>query len=199
MSSDTTTRAAVPTIESDILIAGEHRITVPLKWGSRQLSALNCTVSDGPMREITDLGSQRMHVLIDYHNPAPDYYSICQNVMTVMEEALIKLEGSNGIELAPGGTEYPFRFRGLSVLVPACIIVTKAGVGTVAYNTPEHFHTWCESSRHPQDRTPYQKTDYDDQTVAALNTITIIMLAERQLKAMELGHMKSKDPIEVQI
>lgn len=159
MSSDTATPTTVPTIESDILIEGEHRITVPLKWGSRQLSALNCTVSDGPTRDITDPGSQRMHVLINYHNPAPDYYSICQNVMIVMEAALIEFEGSNGIELAPAGTEYPFRFRGLSVLVPACIIVTKAGVGAVAYNTPEHFHTWCESGKNSQDRTPYHKTD----------------------------------------
>lgn len=118
-----------------------------------------------------------------------------------MEEALTTLADikSNRIEFAPAGTAYPFEFRNYSLPVPACIIVTEAGVGGVAFNTAPDFHKWNQSAKAPEDREPYHNLDYDDHTVEALNVITIIILAGRQLKVMRLGNMELKDPIKVYI
>lgn len=203
MSSTLPTPDVTHTIEADILMTCQRCIRSPLDWGQNQISALNCTVLDRPMGEIeeqiTDPATREMNVVIDCHNPSLFFFSDCQYVIRVVEEALTKLADieSNRIELAPAGTAYPFEFRNYSLPVPACIIVTEAGVGGVAFNTAPDFHKWNQSAKAPEDREAYHNNDYDDRTVEALNIITIIILAERQLKAMRLGNMKSKDPIEV--
>lgn len=76
----THTHDSAPTIEADILALGERHVTPPLKWGTRQLRALTCTVIDSPIRDITDPYCGKIPFHIDCRNPTLDSYSYCQNV-----------------------------------------------------------------------------------------------------------------------